>query len=230
MATPQPTPAEENSWIGMPRGAYLPYLIYLRSCRGHRRGSARRCRRRAHRCPLPRGNTNNRAVQTGKWRKQGNSRGERLKNRYLATKPRGEQRFGTAVRRSGSAHCLRPTTPPSRQRRFRPTKKGQGCCPVPNTVPLCRRAAVRHVLYGWGGRIRTSECRIQSPVPYRLATPQRNADVANIILAYVGVGGNHLGVCLQHCTFDHIPQFLVGWMRHIAKTPIETALAGHRHK
>ena len=27
---------------------------------------------------------------------------------------------------------------------------------------------------GWGGRIRTSECGFQRPVPYRLATPQRN--------------------------------------------------------
>jgi hypothetical protein len=26
--------------------------------------------------------------------------------------------------------------------------------------------------YGWGGRIRTCECRYQKPVPYRLATPQ----------------------------------------------------------
>ena len=25
---------------------------------------------------------------------------------------------------------------------------------------------------GWGGRIRTCECRLQKPVPYRLATPQ----------------------------------------------------------
>ena len=25
---------------------------------------------------------------------------------------------------------------------------------------------------GWGGRIRTYECRLQKPVPYRLATPQ----------------------------------------------------------
>lgn len=25
---------------------------------------------------------------------------------------------------------------------------------------------------GWGGRIRTSECRDQNPVPYHLATPQ----------------------------------------------------------
>ena len=26
---------------------------------------------------------------------------------------------------------------------------------------------------GWGGRIRTSECRYQKPVPYHLATPQQ---------------------------------------------------------
>jgi hypothetical protein len=26
--------------------------------------------------------------------------------------------------------------------------------------------------YGWGGRIRTSGCRNQNPVPYHLATPQ----------------------------------------------------------
>ena len=25
---------------------------------------------------------------------------------------------------------------------------------------------------GWGGRIRTCECRLQKPMPYRLATPQ----------------------------------------------------------
>ena len=28
-------------------------------------------------------------------------------------------------------------------------------------------------LNGWGGRIRTYECRLQKPVPYRLATPQK---------------------------------------------------------
>src|SRR6185295_669841 len=28
------------------------------------------------------------------------------------------------------------------------------------------------LLPGWGGRIRTSGCRLQRPVPYRLATPQ----------------------------------------------------------
>ena len=27
---------------------------------------------------------------------------------------------------------------------------------------------------GWGGRIRTCECRLQKPMPYRLATPQEN--------------------------------------------------------
>src|SRR3954468_16341916 len=30
-----------------------------------------------------------------------------------------------------------------------------------------------HSIYaGWGGRIRTCECRYQKPVPYHLATPQ----------------------------------------------------------
>jgi hypothetical protein len=28
-------------------------------------------------------------------------------------------------------------------------------------------------VYGWGGRIRTCECRYQKPVPYHLATPQQ---------------------------------------------------------
>lgn len=28
------------------------------------------------------------------------------------------------------------------------------------------------VLYGWGGGIRTPECRHQKPMPYHLATPQ----------------------------------------------------------
>ena len=32
--------------------------------------------------------------------------------------------------------------------------------------------AVDHGKTGWGGRIRTCECRHQKPVPYRLATPQ----------------------------------------------------------
>ena len=29
-------------------------------------------------------------------------------------------------------------------------------------------------MVGWGGRDRTSECRNQNPVPYRLATPQQS--------------------------------------------------------
>jgi hypothetical protein len=31
----------------------------------------------------------------------------------------------------------------------------------------------RHGVAGWGGRIRTSEYGIQSPAPYRLATPHQ---------------------------------------------------------
>src|SRR5436305_12257919 len=37
---------------------------------------------------------------------------------------------------------------------------------------------------GWGGRIRTCECRYQKPVPYHLATPQqasRDAGEARLI-------------------------------------------------
>ncbi len=35
--------------------------------------------------------------------------------------------------------------------------------------------AVAIYFFGWGGRIRTYECGNQNPVPYRLATPQRQA-------------------------------------------------------
>ena len=34
-----------------------------------------------------------------------------------------------------------------------------------------RSSCLFHSLYGWGGRIRTSECRDQNPVPCLLATP-----------------------------------------------------------
>ena len=37
---------------------------------------------------------------------------------------------------------------------------------------------------GWGGWIRTNECRSQSPVPYRLATPQSAISACNL---YYGV-------------------------------------------
>ncbi len=36
---------------------------------------------------------------------------------------------------------------------------------------------------GWGGRIRTSEYGIQSPAPYRLATPQALRPVATLAAA-----------------------------------------------
>ncbi len=38
-------------------------------------------------------------------------------------------------------------------------------CPVPRVA----------LLFGWGGRIRTCECRDQNPVPYHLATPHQRA-------------------------------------------------------
>ncbi len=72
-----------------------------------------------------------------------------------------------------------------------------GLCPVvawrrrPNACGVCRTfrfepclstwvlvdtgviwSSIEPALYGWGGRIRTCECRDQNPVPCRLATPQ----------------------------------------------------------
>ena len=47
------------------------------------------------------------------------------------------------------------------------------------TVGMIKWGNARKLLverYGWGARIRTSECRDQNPVPYHLATPQENAD------------------------------------------------------
>ena len=44
-------------------------------------------------------------------------------------------------------------------------------------------------LAGWGGRIRTSECRNQNPVPYHLATPQK-PDGRSAKLAAPGRQGN----------------------------------------
>src|SRR3954466_8635958 len=40
-----------------------------------------------------------------------------------------------------------------------------------------------HTPCGWGGRIRTSEYGIQSPAPYRLATPQRFVRLVNDLLS-----------------------------------------------
>jgi hypothetical protein len=39
---------------------------------------------------------------------------------------------------------------------------------LPEESEMC----VQIACFGWGGRIRTSVCRNQNPVPYRLATPQ----------------------------------------------------------
>src|SRR6476469_1470597 len=39
---------------------------------------------------------------------------------------------------------------------------------------------------GWGGRIRTCECRYQKPVPYHLATPQQAPANAGESGAYTG--------------------------------------------
>src|SRR5438045_5606111 len=45
--------------------------------------------------------------------------------------------------------------------------------PRPNTPLLWPFHARRGAEAGWGGRIRTCECRYQKPVPYHLATPQQ---------------------------------------------------------
>src|SRR6476661_4061083 len=42
-----------------------------------------------------------------------------------------------------------------------------------STIRRCSSLITHHCYEnGWGGRIRTYECRIQRPVPYHLATPQ----------------------------------------------------------
>ena len=43
---------------------------------------------------------------------------------------------------------------------------GKGCS-------ACQAVACEAAKAGWGGRIRTCECRYQKPVPYHLATPQQ---------------------------------------------------------
>src|ERR1043165_4740901 len=35
-----------------------------------------------------------------------------------------------------------------------------------------RQSTIGNIKVGWGGWIRTNECRFQRPVPYHLATPQ----------------------------------------------------------
>ncbi len=46
-----------------------------------------------------------------------------------------------------------------------------GALPLGDT-PIVR-SAKNAFKFGWGTRIRTSECRNQNPVPYRLAIPQQ---------------------------------------------------------
>ena len=58
-----------------------------------------------------------------------------------------------------------------------------GCVNTPRASlrPSQKHGFAIEVMYcimkdGWGGRIRTSACRYQKPVPYRLATPQCACD------------------------------------------------------
>src|SRR5512132_2726211 len=40
-------------------------------------------------------------------------------------------------------------------------------------MPVPKTGLINFEKSGWGGRIRTCECRYQKPVPYHLATPQQ---------------------------------------------------------
>src|SRR5439155_24480981 len=70
-----------------------------------------------------------------------------------------------------------------------PAKRRQGSTRDP---PIGRSAAPRSVASrgpppgprdGWGGRIRTSGCEIQSLVPYRLATPHQQNGISVTVRA-----------------------------------------------
>ncbi len=52
----------------------------------------------------------------------------------------------------------------------------------PGDIPK-RKARFARVTFGdgWGGRDRTSACRNQNPVPYRLATPQQALRAAGTV-------------------------------------------------
>src|SRR3989338_491134 len=55
-----------------------------------------------------------------------------------------------------------------------------------NRVAVPRdREPLRAILGGWGGWIRTIEWRLQRPLPYHLATPQREPIVAQICNAAI---------------------------------------------
>ena len=54
----------------------------------------------------------------------------------------------------------------------RPPRRG-ACFEVELTGRNCGRPKLASAEAGWGGRIRTCECRYQKPVPYHLATPQQ---------------------------------------------------------
>ena len=48
-----------------------------------------------------------------------------------------------------------------------------GSNPALNTTKKSSRQQSELFFYGWGGWIRTNECRHQKPMPYHLATPQQ---------------------------------------------------------
>ncbi len=93
---------------------------------------------------------------------------------------------------------------------------------------------------GWGGRIRTSEWRIQSPLPYRLATPQASRNVSAALLGRNGHGARRYGSSRgwRRCTAGSPasprgdgPPARMGYRQHLGRhgrgtTVVEHAKAG----
>ncbi len=67
--------------------------------------------------------------------------------------------------------------------------------------------------FGWGGRIRTYECGNQNPVPYRLATPQRE-----VALNKYGAGDKFRTCYLQS---HNLALYRLSYARHISCAPKE---------
>ncbi len=66
-------------------------------------------------------------------------------------------------------------------------------------------------MFGWGGRIRTYGCGNQNPVPYRLATPQRE-----VALNKYGAGDKFRTCYLQS---HNLALYRLSYARHILVRP-----------
>ena len=92
---------------------------------------------------------------------------------YCGTSPGQTRYFRTPARGRAAASAEWNQTP------FTAYSKDELAGPAPPIVPKTAIPILSPVSYrknrnafGWGGRIRTCECRDQNPVPYHLATPQ----------------------------------------------------------